>query len=86
MLHLFCWLVLVLFPDGFFLCSSWHSQSCLRSELAALIRGCIFPLLISNQSIGGRVVFVAVSSPALFTFLKKSVYFAGVLLLLFALS
>jgi hypothetical protein len=51
------------------------------SELAALIRGCIFPLLISNQSIGGRVVFVAVSSPAVFTFLKKSVYFAGVLLL-----
>jgi hypothetical protein len=67
------------------LCSSWHSWSCLRSELAALIPGCIFPLLISNQSIGGRVVFVAVSSPALFTFLKKSVYFAGVLLLLIAL-
>ena len=44
------------------------------------IRGWVFSLLISNQSKGGVISFVAVCLPALFIFLKNSVYSIGVLL------
>ena len=57
-----------------------HSRSCLRIELTMSIFGWVFSLLISNQSKGGVISFVAVCLPALFTFLKNSVYSIGVLL------
>jgi hypothetical protein len=44
------------------------------------IRGWVFSLLVSNQSSGGVVSFVAVCLPALLMFLKNSVYSKGVLL------
>jgi hypothetical protein len=69
--------------DSFFrrviVCLSLHLRSCLRIELTMLIRGWFFSLLISNQSKGGVIGFVAVCLPALFTFLKNSVYSIGVL-------
>ncbi len=52
------------------MCLSLHSQSCLHMELTVSICGCSLSLLVSNQFIRGMIVFVAVSLPALFTFLK----------------
>ncbi len=51
----------------------------MRIALTTSIRGWVFSLLISNQSRGGVISFVAVCLPALFTFLKKSVYSVRVL-------
>ncbi len=45
-----------------------HSRSCLRIELTMSIFGWVFSLLISNQSKGGVISFVAVCLLALFTF------------------
>ncbi len=53
-----------------FVCSSLHSRICLHMELTITICGCSLSLLVSNQSIGAMIVFVAVSLHALFTFLK----------------
>ena len=64
----------------FIVCSSLHLWSCLRIELTMSIFVCFFSLLILNQSKGGIISFVAVWLPALFTFLKNSVYSIGVLL------
>ncbi len=63
----------------FIVCLSLHSRSCLRIELRMSIRGWVLSLLISNQSKGGVISYVAVCLPALFTFLKKSAYSIGVL-------
>ncbi len=51
------------------MCLSLHLHSCLSMEVKMSIRGCILFLLVSNQSMGGVIVFVAVSLPTLFTFL-----------------
>ena len=50
------------------------------------IRGWVFSLLISNQSKGGVISFVAVCLAALFTCLKNSVYSIGVLSLVLVSS
>ena len=71
--------ILSSFFRRFIVCSSLHSRSCLRIALTTSIFGWVFSLLISNQSRGGVITFVAVCSPALFTFLKKLVYSVGVL-------
>ena len=67
------------FFSRFIVCLSLHLRSCLGIELMMLIRGWFFSLLNSNQSNGGVISFVAVCLPALFRFLKNSVYSIGVL-------